>query len=77
MVMAWYIRSSVWRVGVNGLEASGREVDAEWEEGCIVDLPFSAFRKSLKIDCGPIPLVPGTLDSAFTFGTTIEGLRYQ
>ena len=60
---------------MNGLDASGSEVDADWEEGCIVDLPFSAFRQSLKIDCGPVPLLLEPLDVALYCRTTTNRRR--
>jgi hypothetical protein len=47
MVMAWYIRSSVCPAGENVLEFEGREVDAEWEVGCMADLPFVSRSKSI------------------------------
>ena len=63
MVIAWYILSSDdWRAGVKRLESAGSEAHAEWEEGCIVGLPFSAFRQCYEIDCGPVPFVPESLD---------------
>jgi hypothetical protein len=45
------------------LEYAGSELDAEWVEGCIVELPFSAFRQCYEIDGGPVPFVPASLDA--------------
>lgn len=72
MVIAWYMRSSDWRDGENGLDCAGRELDAELGEGCIVDLPFSAFGQSLKIDRGPVLLVLTSLDGVFSCKTTTK-----
>jgi len=36
-VIAWYTRSSGWRDESILLETAGREADADWGEGCIVN----------------------------------------
>jgi hypothetical protein len=53
------------------LEA-GREVDAVWGEGCIVGLPFYAFRQGYGIGFETVPCAFESLDADHPPGMPME-----